>query len=124
MTSLSIESSAWMWEPTSAVRHTRSSPSDMNEAPLYKLKQATNQLKDLEEVQISIQDILYPLEPLLAQGTHSIADPMQSHASGEEQETLQEGLTTCYVFQLQVWDSKCKLQNSIKIFVFIFSKLL
>lgn len=73
--------------------------------------QATNQSEDLEKVQISIEDVLYLLQPLLAESTHGVADPMEAHATGEDYEALQQGLTACNVFQLQVWDTKCKLET-------------
>ena len=74
-------------------------------------KQATNQFEDFEEVQISIQDILYLLQSLLTEGTHGVAHPMEAHAAGEDDEALQQGLAAGYVFQLQVWDAKGKLKN-------------
>lgn len=68
-----------------------------------------HQFEDLEEVQVGIEDVLYPLQPLLAQGTHGIADAGEPHATGEDDEALQQGLAAGDVFQLQVRDSKGKL---------------
>lgn len=72
---------------------------------------STHQFEDFEEVQISIEDVLYPLQLLLAEGTHGVADPVEPHATGEDEEALQQGLAAGYVFQLQVWDTECKLEN-------------
>lgn len=74
--------------------------------------QVTNQFEDLEEVQISVKDILYILQPLLAEGTHGIADPVESHSTGEDDEALQQGLTARNVFQLQIWDTIGKLDKN------------
>lgn len=71
----------------------------------------THHFEDLEEVQVSIHDVLYPLQPLLAEGTHGVADPVEPHATGEDDEALQQGLAAGYVFQLQVWDTVGKLGN-------------
>ncbi len=46
---------------------------------------------------------------MLAQGTHGVADPVEPHATGEDDEALQQSLAAGYVFQLQVWDTKGKL---------------
>lgn len=39
---------------------------------------------------------------------------MEAHATGEDDEALQQGLAAGYVFQLQVWDTKGKLENMKK----------
>lgn len=57
-----------------------------------------HQFEDLEEVQVGIEDVLYPLQPLLAQGTHGVADPVEPHATGEDDEALQQGLAAGDVF--------------------------
>lgn len=80
--------------------------------PHTQLLQVTHQSEDLEEVQISIKDVLYLLQPLLAEGTHSIADAVESHSTGEDDEALQQGLTARNVFQLQVWDTIGKLDKN------------
>lgn len=69
-------------------------------------------MKNLEKVQVGIEDVLYLLQPLLAEGTHGISHPMESHPTREDDETLQQSLAACYVLQLQVWDSKRKLDNT------------
>lgn len=76
---------------------------------LFKVLSNTHQFEDFEEVQISIEDVLYLLQPLLAEGTHGVADSVEPHATGEDDEALQQGLAAGYVFQLQVWDTKGKL---------------
>lgn len=73
--------------------------------------QTTHQFEDFEEVDVSVEDVLDLLQPLLAQGTHGIADPMEPHATGKDDEALQQGLAAGYVFQLQVWDTVSKLEN-------------
>lgn len=76
--------------------------------------ETTHQFEDFEEVQIRIEDVLYLLKPLLAQGTHGVADPVEAHAAGEDDEALQQRLAAGYVFELQVWDAKSKLENMKK----------
>lgn len=71
---------------------------------------ATNQFEDFEEVQISIENVFYPLQSLLAEGTHGVAHTEQAPATGEDDEALQESLAAGYVFQLQVWDPVGKLR--------------
>lgn len=72
---------------------------------------ALYQFEDFEEVQISIENVLYLLQPLLGEGTHGVADPVEPHATGEDDEALQQSLAAGYVFQLQVWDTIGKLGN-------------
>lgn len=73
--------------------------------------QTTHQFEDFEEVEVSVEDVLDLLQPLLAQGTHGVADPVEPHASGEDDEALEQGLAAGYVFQLQVRDTVGKLEN-------------
>lgn len=69
----------------------------------------THQFEDFEEIQVSIEDVLDLLQPLLAHGAHGVADPVEAHATGEDDEALEQGLVAGYVFELKVWDTVGKL---------------
>lgn len=68
-------------------------------------------LEDLKEVQIPIKNIFYLLQPFLAEGTHGVADHVETSATGENDEALQQGLTACNVLQLKLWNTRGKLEN-------------
>lgn len=76
------------------------------------LSGSTNQLEDLEEVQVGVEDVFYPLQPLLAQGAHGVADSVESHSTRENDEALQQRLAARYVLELKVRDPECKLRSS------------
>lgn len=70
---------------------------------------ATHQFEDFEEVQVGVEDVLDLLQPLLAHGAHGVADAVEAHAAGKEEEPLQQGLAAGDVLQLQVGDAEGKL---------------
>lgn len=73
--------------------------------------QETHQSEYFEEVQVGVNDVLDALQPLLAQGTHGVADAVQPHSpTGEYDEALQQGLAAGDIFELQVWDAEGKLR--------------
>lgn len=69
----------------------------------------THQLEDFKEVQVGVEDVLDLLQPLLAQGTHGVANSVEAHAAGEDDEALEQGLAAGNVFELQVRDAVGKL---------------
>lgn len=71
----------------------------------------THQSEDFEEVQVGVQDVLDLLQLLLTHGAHGVADPVEAHAAGKEDESLQQGLAAGYVLQLKVGDAEGKLED-------------
>lgn len=65
----------------------------------------THQLEDFKEVQVGVEDVLDLLQPLLAQGAHGVANSVEAHAAGEDDEALEQGLAAGDVFELQVRDA-------------------
>lgn len=51
------------------------------------------------------------MQPLLTHGAHGVADPVEAHAAGKEDESLQQGLAAGYVLQLKVGDTEGKLED-------------
>lgn len=68
-------------------------------------RRSTDQLEDFKKVQVGVEDVLDLLQPLLAQGAHGVANSVQAHAAGEDDEALEQGLAAGDVFELQVWDA-------------------
>lgn len=64
-----------------------------------------HQLEDFKEVQVGVEDVLNLLQPLLAQGAHGVANSVEAHAAGEDDEALEQGLAAGDVFELQVRDA-------------------
>lgn len=73
--------------------------------------QTTHQSEDFKEVQVGVEDVLDLLQPLLAQGAHGVANPVEAHAAGEDDEALEQGLAAGDVFELQVRDAIGKLDT-------------
>lgn len=73
--------------------------------------QTTHQFEDFKEVQVGVEDVLDLLQPLLAQGAHGVANPVEAHAAGEDDEALEQGLAAGDVFELQVRDAVGKLDT-------------
>lgn len=71
----------------------------------------THQFEDFEEVQVGVQNVLDLLQPLLTHSAHGVADPVEAHAAGKNDESFKQGLAAGYVFQLKVRDTKGKLKN-------------
>lgn len=69
----------------------------------------THQFEDFEEVQVGVEGVLDLLQPLLAHGAHGVADAVEAHAAGKEEEPLQQGLAAGDVLQLEVRDAEGKL---------------
>jgi len=75
----------------------------------YCIQSTIYQSEEFEEVQVGVEDVLYLLQLRLAEGTHGVAHPVEPHATGEDDEALQQSLAAGDVLQLQVWDTKGKL---------------
>lgn len=73
-----------------------------------------HQLEDFKEVQVGVEDVLDLLQPLLAQGAHGVADSVEAHAAGEDDEALQQGLAAGDVFELQIRDAVGELAGQRK----------
>lgn len=73
-----------------------------------------HQLEDLKEVQVGVEDVLDLLQPLLAQGAHGVANSVEAHAAGEEDEALEQCLAAGDVFELQVRDAEGELATPKK----------
>lgn len=82
---------------------------DKNTCSHTSVLSATHQFEDFEEVQVGVEDVLDLLQPLLAHGAHGVADAVEAHAAGKEEEPLQQGLAAGDVLQLQVGDAEGKL---------------
>lgn len=76
--------------------------------------QTAHQSEDFKEVQVGVEDVLDLLQPLLAQGAHGVANPVEAHAAGEDDEALEQGLAAGDVFELQVRDAVGKLSTRTK----------
>lgn len=73
-----------------------------------------HQLEDFKEVQVGVEDVLDLLQPLLAQGAHGVANSVEAHAAGEDDEAFEQGLAAGDVFELQVRDAIGKLATQKK----------
>lgn len=73
-----------------------------------------HQLEDFKEVQVGVEDVLDLLQPLLAQGAHGVANSVEAHAAGEDDEALEQGLAAGDVFELQVRDAIGELATQEK----------
>lgn len=71
-----------------------------------------HQLEDFKEVEVGVKDVLDGLQPLLAQGAHGVANTVEAHAAGEDDEALEQGLAAGDVFELQVRDAVGKLATA------------
>lgn len=79
--------------------------------PVYAKKKKTHQFEDFEEVQVGVQNVLDLLQPLLTHGAHGVADAVEAHAAGKNDESFKQGLAAGYVFQLKVRHTEGELKN-------------